>query len=134
MKHVRSKLIGIAALLAIFAMPFAQAGDAGTAQTAYTVTAPGNTELKALATKIEANPALAEAACIPLTAESNKTLSASYSCATPSEKTDAAFRGAISAGSSLSTVTASCPTGCVMTYCPYPTIQCCNIYTHTPCF
>ena len=31
-------------------------------------------------------------------------------------------------------VGASCPTGCVMTYCPYPTSQCCNIYTHTPCW
>lgn len=133
MKHLRPNLAGITALLAVMAMPFAQAGEAGTAQTAYTVTAPGNTELKALASKLEANPALAEAACIPLTAESSKTLSASYSCATPSEKTDAAFRGALGAGNGLSSVTASCPTGCVMTYCPYPNIQCCNIYTHAPC-
>jgi len=133
MKHLRLKFAGIAALLAVFAMPIAQAGDAGTAQTAYTVTAPGNTELKALASKLEADSALAEAACIPLTAESSKTLSASYSCAKPSEKTDAAFRGALGVGSSLSTVTASCPTGCVMTFCPYPVSQCCNIYTHMPC-
>lgn len=30
-------------------------------------------------------------------------------------------------------VAGSCTTGCVMTYCPYPTVQCCNIYTHSPC-
>lgn len=132
MKHLKLKFIGLAAMLAGLAMQAVAAADIplGQPQTAYTVTA---SDLKALATRLEADPALTEGQCVPLTAEGSKATSASYSCAKPSAKTDATFRSVVGAGASLATTTAGCPANCVVTYCPFPVIQCCNIYTHIPC-
>lgn len=132
MNMQKPRLAGLLALAAIAVMSTARAEGVSVAQaqTAYTVTA---ADLGAVATRLEADPALTEAACVALTPADGKTTSAVYSCAKPNDKTDAAFRNVLGADASLSSITATCPGNCVMTYCPYPNLQCCNVYTHMPC-
>lgn len=132
MKHLKVVGMGLAAMLALLAMQSVSAADAQAVQpqTAYTVKA---TDLKALAAKLEANPALAEGQCVSLHAVEATTGSLSYSCTKPSEKTDSAFRAAMEAGGSVESTTVGCAAGCVMTYCPVPYLRCCNIVTHIPC-
>lgn len=131
------KSIFVAALLSIIAVPFAWGADVQSCQlqTAYTITAKAKSvDLKAVAAKLEADPAFAEAKCATIKGKKKtKAASLSYSCANPSEKSDAAFRAALGAGMSLTSTTVGCPAGCAMMYCPYPTMQCCNIVTRMPC-
>lgn len=132
MKHLKAVGMGFAAILALLTMQSVSAADAQAIQphTAYTVKA---ADLKALATKLEADPALSEGQCAALPAVDDKVSSLTYSCAKPSERTDSAFRSALEAGGSVESTTVGCAVGCVMTYCPFPYARCCNIYTHLPC-
>jgi len=132
MKHLKAVGMGFATMLALLTMQPVSAADAQAVQphTAYTVKA---ADPKALAAKLEANPALSEGQCAALPTMDAKAASLTYSCAKPSEKTDSAFRSALEAGGSVESTTVGCAAGCVMTYCPFPAMRCCNIYTHIPC-
>jgi hypothetical protein len=132
------KSIFVAALLSLFVVPFAWGADAQSChtQTAYTITAQAKgADLKAVAAKLEADPAFKSAQCTAVKGKvvRGKAPGLSYSCANPSEKSDAAFRTALGTGMTLASTTVGCPVGCSMTYCPYPTMQCCNNVTHMPC-
>lgn len=127
------KSIFVATLLSLIAVPFAWGAAAQPCQpqTAYTITAKAKgADLKAVAAKLEADPAFKAAKCEAI---KSKASGLNYSCANPSEKSDAAFRTALAAGMTLLSTTVGCPVGCSMTYCPYPTLQCCNNVTHMPC-
>lgn len=114
-------------LLACLSMPLAGAADP---QTGYTVSG-GN--LKATVARLAADAALKDGACTALP-EPTGNPQASYSCAQPSVKTDSAFRAAVAEnGGSVVSVTGTCPTNCVIMYCPSPLLRCCNIYTQQPC-
>lgn len=132
MKYLKLVGMGFAAMLGLLTVQAASAAETQTVQpqTAYTIMAP---DLKAVAAKLEGNPALVEGQCVALKAAEITPPSASYSCAKPNEKTDSAFRTLVGDGVSLSTTTVGCAAGCVMTYCPVPYVRCCNIYTHIPC-
>lgn len=129
MKFVKMGAVAVLAMLGMAVVSSVSAGDVQP-QTAYTVTGP---DLKGLAARLEADSALAEGKCRSLAPVENSATSITYSCASPSEKTDAAFRAVVDHGTSLNCTTVGCPVDCVMTYCPFPTRQCCNIYTHLPC-
>lgn len=114
-------------LACLAAAPLAWSADP---QTGYTVS---GGDLKATVARLAVDAALKEAACTALP-EPEGSNQAGYTCAQPSGKSDSAFRTAVTAnGGSVSSVTATCPTNCVMKYCPYPTMRCCNIYTSLPC-
>lgn len=131
------KSLFLTTLLTLFAVSFAWGADAQSCQpqTAYTITAKAKAaDLKAVVAKLEADAAFSDAKCVAIKGNSKaKAASLSYSCANASEKSDAAFRSVLGAGMKLTSTTSSCPTGCSMTYCPYPTLQCCNNITHQPC-
>jgi hypothetical protein len=136
MKHLSMKSVCLAAFLSILMVPFAQGAESQAAppQTAYTITAKAKgVDLKAVSAKLEADTAFKEGQCSALKGGKGKAARLSYTCAKPSEKTDAAFRAAAGTGTSLVSTTAGCAAGCTMAYCPYPFLQCCNNLTHTPC-
>jgi hypothetical protein len=126
--------LGLAALLGGLAA-FPVTADTQAPQTAYQIDATGQTAaLDALDTTLRANPAFKESGCSSLaTSLKGEASYADYVCSNPGAATDALFRGAVGEGTTLTTTTAGCPTGCVLTYCPYPTIRCCNLITHQPC-
>lgn len=127
--------LGLAALLGLFASLPAHAGDTKGAQTAYQIDATTQTAgLDALDANLRADPAFKEAGCASLASSLKADAPfADYVCANPGAKSDALFREAAGAETTVTTTTSLCPPGCYLTYCPYPFIRCCNPITARPC-